>query len=142
MFGFCFLPGFIKADYRRQNAEKKVLLNYCLSINWNHLISSAMWNSLYEEIIEGIKKYLHFVSRLLVCMQKLLIVIIGLFFSFIDITAVGWCHRNKRDKHSVWEDPDDRNNWLKQRASDFYKEVVHVINFYVQRSVYMFRSET
>lgn len=127
---------------KRRYVWTPVLLNYCLSINWNHLISSAMWNSLYEKIIEGIKKYLHFVSRLLVCMQKLLIVIIGLFFSFIDITTVGWCHRNKRDKYSVWEDPDDRNNWLKYRESEFYKEVVHVINFHIQGSVYMFRSET
>lgn len=35
-FGFCFLLGFIKADYRRQNAEKKVgkcvtcIIDYCL----------------------------------------------------------------------------------------------------------------
>lgn len=71
-------------------------------------------------------KYWHFISRLFVCMLKLIMVIIGLF-SYIDITTDGWCHRNTRDKHRVREYPDDRNNWLTSYSIIFYEEVIHVI---------------
>lgn len=71
VFGFCFLPGFIKADYRRQNAEKKVHVDPCI-------IRLLYFNKIFAFCLSASRVHAKIVDSYN-----------WSFFSFIDITTVG-----------------------------------------------------
>lgn len=94
MFGFCFLPGFIKADYRRQNAEKKVHVDPCI-IRLLYFNKLKSFNLALQYKIVYMKKLSRGLKNICICLStsrvhaKIVDSYNWSFFSFIDITTVG-----------------------------------------------------